>query len=78
MMSYMPFVTGIAVVFCIFVLPLWIIFNYLGKSKASGVLSKEDERMLEDLWKMSKEMEGRIENLETILDHDSNTWSKKK
>ena len=67
-MNALTALTAIGIVLCVFVIPLWIIFNYLGKAKVSGSISKEDEQMLEDLWKMSKEMENRIQNLETILE----------
>ncbi len=61
-------VVAVAVLFTIFVAPLWIIFNYLGKTKSAGQLTKEDEQMLSELWQMARKMDERMKNLETIFD----------
>lgn len=61
------------ILFMVVVAPIWIIFNYLGKVSASKNLSKEDEKMLEELWLMAKKVEERVETLETILDVEKPT-----
>jgi len=64
----------IAVLFMVVVAPLWIIFHYSTKARASRGLSTEDEKMLAQLWDSAKRMEDRIETLERILDHDNPGW----
>lgn len=64
------FVAIIIIVFLLFVTPIWIFFNYLAKVRSNKLLSKEDEKMLEDLWITAKKMEQRITTLETILAGD--------
>jgi phage shock protein B len=66
-MDFFEFLQAPLVIFMLFVAPVWIFFNYLGKSKAAGKLTREDEKMLEDLWKMAKKMDDRVDNLEIIL-----------
>lgn len=65
------FSSVIIITFLLFVAPLWIFFNYLSKTRSSKLLSKEDEKMLEDLWIMAKKMENRIATLETILHEEA-------
>ena len=54
--------------------PLWIIFHYITKMKASKGLTTEDEKMLSDVWESTKKMEDRIVTLERILDIESPSW----
>ncbi|MBL6991172.1 MAG: envelope stress response membrane protein PspB [Bacteriovoracaceae bacterium] len=65
-MNLFEFLQVPLVLFTLFVAPLWILFNYLGKSKVAARLTREDEKILEDLWKTAKKMEDRVINLETI------------
>lgn len=67
---------AISVVFMIFVALPGIIFNYLAKTRSSNMLTREDERMLADLWQMAKKMEDRIQSLETILNSQTPGWRK--
>ncbi|MCK5072906.1 MAG: envelope stress response membrane protein PspB [Bacteriovoracaceae bacterium] len=60
----------IVLVFMIFVAPVWIFFSYLGKTRSGKMLSNEDEKMLEELWKMAQKMEDRVNTLETIFDSE--------
>lgn len=62
------------VVFVTIVLPLWLLLHYVTKWKQSRGLSKDDERMLEDLWQSAMRMEERIQTLEEILDAQSPDW----
>ncbi|MGF1462753.1 MAG: envelope stress response membrane protein PspB [Maricaulaceae bacterium] len=65
---------AIVVLFLIFVAPLWIIFHYLSKNKAANSLNAGQERMLEDLWRVARRMEGRVETLEALLDVKDPQW----
>ncbi len=47
--------------------PLIIVLHYISKWKQSREISRDDERMLEDLWELSQRLEERLETLETIL-----------
>ena len=70
-------VLALAVVFIVICLPLIIVMHYVTKWKQGREISGDDERMLEDLWQMSKRIEDRIETLERILDDESRDWRNK-
>jgi phage shock protein B len=57
--------------------PLVIILHFVTKWRESKGLSKEDEKMLEDLWGKTQRMESRINSLETILDDVAPEWRKR-
>lgn len=62
------------ILFTVCVLPLAIIMHYVTKWKATKGLSEREERMLEDLWKDSENMESRLNALEIILDDEIPGW----
>jgi phage shock protein B len=67
----------ITVIFLTVVAPLVIIMHYVTKWKATQGLSDDEQRLLEDLWKNSQEMESRLNALETILNDEVPEWRKK-
>lgn len=67
----------LAIIFMAVILPLVIVLHYVTKWRESRVLSKEEEKMLEDLWGSAQRMESRINSLETILDDVAPEWRKK-
>jgi phage shock protein B len=67
----------VAILFVVVVLPLVVVLHYVTKWKSSRVLSKDDERMLEELWESAQKMESRINTLETILDDEVPDWRKR-
>jgi phage shock protein B len=67
----------IAIVFVAVVLPLVVVLHYVTKWKSSRVLSRDEERMLEELWDSAQKMESRINTLETILDDEVPDWRKR-
>jgi phage shock protein B len=67
----------VAIVFVAVVLPLVVVLHYVTKWKSSRVLSKDEERMLEELWDSAQKMESRINTLETILDDEVPDWRKR-
>ncbi len=67
----------IIMVFMTMVLPLVIVMHYVTKWKATKGLSDDEQRLLEDLWKSSQEMQSRLNALETILDDEVPDWRKK-
>lgn len=62
-----PFTFVLILIFLVVVVPAWIFFNFLGKLRSNRMLSSEDEKMLAELWQVSRKMEDRINVLETIL-----------
>lgn len=75
MMSEFMGVMGIIIVAV--VLPLAIFLHYVTKWKSSRSLSRDEQRMLEELWQDAQKMESRINTLETILDDQVPDWRKR-
>lgn len=69
--------TAIFAMFCIFVAPLWLIMHYTTQRRRAQGLTREDEQMLADLWRIANRMEDRVKTLETILDTQTPTWRDK-
>ncbi|MBN8713019.1 MAG: envelope stress response membrane protein PspB [Xanthomonadales bacterium] len=69
--------TAIFALFCIFVAPLWLIMHYTTQRRRAQGLTREDEQMLADLWRIANRMEERVKTLETILDTQTPTWRDK-
>ena len=67
----------IGIVMVSFVLPLIIVLHYMTKWKESKGLSREDEKMLEEIWESAQKMETRINALETILDAQAPDWRRR-
>jgi len=67
----------LSIIFMTVVLPLLILMHYVTKWKATKGLSDDEQHLLEDLWKDSKNMESRLNALETILDDEVPEWRKK-
>ncbi len=69
--------TLIGILMCVVVLPIFLILHYTTRWRELKGLSKEDERMLEDLWQDAQRMESRINTLEAILDDEVPDWRKR-
>lgn len=67
----------VGIIFVALVLPLFLLLHYITRWKDSKGLSKEDGKMLEDLWESAQRMDSRINALETILDDEVPEWRKK-
>lgn len=67
----------LGVLFMVIVAPLLIIFHYTTKWKQSKTLTSEDEKILTELWDSAERIEGRIQNIERILDTESPDWRAK-
>jgi phage shock protein B len=69
---------GIAlIVFIAIPAPLFIVFHFMTKWKQSREISGGDEKMMEDIWRLSQRLEDRLEALEIILDNEVPEWRKK-
>ena len=64
----------VAVLFLVIVAPIWIVAHYATRWRATRVMSREQERVLADLWELAQGMERRVENLESILDIEAPGW----
>lgn len=62
------------IIFLVIVAPIWLVLHYVTRWRSSRTLSREDERMLVDLWESAKRMELRIATLEKILDAEAPQW----
>jgi phage shock protein B len=62
------------IIFLVIVAPIWLVLHYVTRWRSSRTLSREDERMLVDLWESAKRMEHRIVTLEKILDAEAPQW----
>lgn len=69
--------TAIFALFCVFIAPLWMILHYTTKRRQAQSLTREDEKMLSDLWQLANKMESRVKSLETILDTQAPGWRDK-
>jgi phage shock protein B len=67
----------IGILFMVIVLPLALILHYVTRWRETKGLSREDSRLLEELWQDTLRMESRINTLETILDDEVPEWRKR-
>ena len=68
---------GPAIVFLIFVAPLWLFLHYRSKRKTDSALSSQDLERLQVLSEKAEAMQSRVDTLERILDAESPTWRRK-
>ena len=66
-----------AVLFLIFVAPLWIIMHYRSKRRSEGMLTEDERTELEQLASAAEAMRERIETLESILDAETPDWRRR-
>jgi phage shock protein B len=64
----------VAIVFLVVVLPIWIIAHYATRWRTTKTLSSGEEQLLTELWESAEKMDGRIRNLERILDAEAPDW----
>lgn len=64
----------LAVIFMVIVLPLWIVMNFVAKNRDRKGVNEEDQAVVSDLLTVINKLEGRIHNLERILDKEDPKW----
>lgn len=64
----------LAVIFMVIVLPLWIVMSFIAKKNDSKGVNEEDRAVVNDLLTVIDKLEGRIHNLERILDREDPKW----
>ena len=67
----------IGILFMVIVLPLALILHYVTRWRETKGLSREDSRLLEELWQDTLRMESRMNTLENILDDEVPEWRKR-
>ncbi len=70
-------ITIAIIIFIAIPAPLFIVLHFITKWKQTRELSGGDEKMLEDLWRLSQKLEERLEILERILDSELPDWRRK-
>lgn len=63
-----------ALVFLIFIVPLWLFLHYRSKTREQSALTEEERAELESLAIAAQRMGQRIETLEAILDAETPEW----
>ena len=66
-----------AILFLIFVAPLWVIMHYRSKGRSQGMLTDDERAELERLATSAEIMRERIETLESILDAETPDWRRR-
>lgn len=67
----------IPILLIVIVAPLALILHYTTKWKEMKTLTGEDEKILAELWDAAERIEGRITNIERILDTEAPEWRDK-
>lgn len=63
-----------ALVFLVFVAPVWLVLHYRSKRQQGAALSEAERRELEELAVAAERMTERIATLERILDVEAPDW----
>jgi phage shock protein B len=64
------------IIFTLFIAPLWLLLHYRSKRKAENGLSDEELELLKQLSQKAEQLQGRVSNLEKILDSEVPSWRK--
>ncbi|MFQ5549123.1 MAG: envelope stress response membrane protein PspB [Woeseia sp.] len=76
-MSLGELITIAVIIFVAIPAPLFIVLHFITKWKQAREISGGDEKLLEDLWRLSQRLEDRLETLEKILDSELPDWRRK-
>ncbi|TFI59706.1 envelope stress response membrane protein PspB [Sphingomonas parva] len=52
----------------------WLILHYITRWKTAATLTGDDERLIEDLYDLSRRVEDRLNTVERILAADAPNW----
>jgi len=63
-----------AILFLVFVAPVWLVLHYRSKRQQGNALSESERRELEELAAAAERMTDRIATLERILDVEAPDW----
>lgn len=66
--------TLLGILFLVVVAPIWIVAHYATRWRTARMLSRDQERILADLYESARRMEDRMQSLERILDAEAPGW----
>jgi len=52
----------------------WLIFHYISKWKTASALTSEDEKLLDELYELSRRLDDRMSTIERIVQADNPNW----
>jgi phage shock protein B len=64
----------LSAILAIFVGLPWLIFHYITKWKTAGALTREDEKLLDDLYDTARRLDERMHTIERIIAADNPNW----
>lgn len=67
---------GVLAIICIFVVLPGLVFHYVTKWKTAPTLTQGDEAMLEELYKLARRLDERMDTVERLVAADSDDFSK--
>lgn len=73
-MSFLEFMSVPAILFMVVVAPLWLIFHYKTMWKNQKQNGVSDEKSIKEMWDIALRLEGRVTNLEKLLDAEAPGW----
>ncbi|WP_374385285.1 envelope stress response membrane protein PspB [Dongia sp.] len=73
-MSFLEFLSVPAIIFMVVVAPLWLIFHYRTIWKRQQSNGANDEKSVKEMWAVAQRLEGRVANLEKLLDAEAPGW----
>ncbi len=75
--AILPAIVAPAVLFLIFVAPIWVIMHYRSKNRHQASLTESERAELERLAGLAVNMQERVETLESILDSETPDWRRR-
>lgn len=67
-------IAAVAIIGMLFIGLPWMVLHYLSRWKADRGLSQQDEALLDELYEMSRRLDGRIDSIERILTAENPSW----
>ena len=67
---------GVLAIICIFVVLPGLVFHYVTKWKTAPTLTQGEEAMLEELYKLARRLDERMDTVERLVAADSDDFSK--
>ena len=67
---------GVLAIICIFVVLPGLVFHYVTKWKTAPTLTEGDEAMLEELYKLARRLDERMDTVERLVSADPEEFSK--
>ena len=63
-----------AIIFCIFVAPIWIIMHYRSVARSSQSLNEDERENIDAMLATIDKLQDRVQALESLLDVDQPGW----